>query len=190
MPGDRHPYRDPLPDEFGAQLKLIADEQSKEGKMWVEPNPYLLHGTSFDVVPRQVFVIQAWNLKDKVFPVIKEVLEKEGYSALYAGDRDGQVVFEDIWLMLNESECVIVDFTFKRPNVYLEYGIALVLGRPVIAITQNPGDIPSDTSNLKYLVYEDSVGDRTLRDQLPNAIRDTISDIHRARSIHSNARVT
>ena len=172
----------PLPDEFGANLKLQCDEQSNEGKMWVEPNPYLLRGTDFDVRPNQVFVVLAWSLKDTVYPVVRDILASEGYTAVFAGDRDGQVIFEDIWLMLNEAEAVIVDFTNKRPNVYLEYGMALVLGKPIVAITQSPDDIPSDTPNLKYIVYSDSLGDRTLPEQLPRALRDTISDIRRTKA--------
>ena len=170
-----------LPNEFGSNLILISKEKLKEGKMWVEPNPYLLRGTSFEVISKRIFIVQAWDLREKVLPLIKEILGKEGYSSVYAGDRDGQVIFEDIWIMLNESEAVIVDFTYKRPNVYLEYGMALVLGKPVIAITQEPADIPSDTPNLKYILYENTLGDLTLQDQLPVAIRDTIIDIERAK---------
>jgi len=135
----------PLPNEFGAYLKATADSKTIEGKMWVEPNPYLLHRTDFSVVNNQVFVVQSWSLRESVFPVIKDILAKHGYATVYAGDRDGQVIFEDIWLMLNESDLVIVDFTSRRPNVYLEYGMALVLGKPIVAITQSLEDIPSDT---------------------------------------------
>lgn len=46
----------------------------------------------------------------------------------HASDRQGQVIFEDIWILMNEAQAVLVDFTQKRPNVYLEYGMALVLG--------------------------------------------------------------
>ncbi len=119
----------PLPDEFGATIKSLADEQRKDGKMWVEPNPYILHKTDFDVIHGQIFVVQAWDLRDTVYPMIKRILETENYKVTYSGDRDGQLVFEDIWLMVNESEAILVDFTLRRPNVYLEYGMALVLGK-------------------------------------------------------------
>lgn len=113
-----------LPSELGARIKKTADEQRMEGKMIVEPNPYLLHHTVFEAHPNQIFVVQSWSLRETVFPVIKQILEENGYIVKYAGDRDGQVVFDDIWLMLNESEAILVDFTYKRPNVYLEYGMA------------------------------------------------------------------
>jgi hypothetical protein len=58
--------------------------------------------------------------------------------------------------------------------------MALVLGKPIVAITQEPSDIPSDTSNLKYLLYEDRLGDTALSDNLVRSVRDTMSDIARA----------
>ena len=148
--------------------------------MWVQPNPLLLHETDFDVIPSQVFVVLAWSLTDSSLRVIRETLEPEGYSVKYAGDRDGHVVFEDVWLMLNESEVVVVDFTHKRPNVYLEYGMALVLGKPIVAITQDLADLPSDTPNLKALVYQDTKADTTLESRLAKAVRDSVADIERA----------
>jgi hypothetical protein len=117
-----------LPPEYGSRLQRLADESSTEGKMWVEPNPYLLHRKHFTVVPKQVFLVQAWKLQEMMLPRIRAVLEPHGYAVKQSGDREGQLVFDDVWLMLNESEIVLVDFTDKRPNVYLEYGMALVLG--------------------------------------------------------------
>lgn len=169
-----------LPGEFGAVIKRIADRQKMEGKMWVEPNPYLLHRTEFEAMPNQVFVVQSWKLRDTVFPIIKNILNQAGYTVRYSGDRDGQVIFDDIWLMLNESEVILVDFTDKRPNVYLEYGMALVLGKPIVAITQDKDDIPSDTPNLKYIIYQDKLSDSALN-KLPKAIQETMFDIQRIR---------
>jgi len=165
-----------LPEEFGARLKRTADLLKMEGKMWVEPNPYLLHQTEFQVTKGQVFIVQSWSFRDKVLPVIKDILNEAGYVVKFAGDREGQVVFEIIWQLLNESEIVLVDFTDRRPNVYLEYGMALVLGKPIIAITQDQTDIPSDTPNLKYIVYKNELGNTALRN-LPQKIKDTIADI-------------
>ena len=145
--------------------------------MWVQPNPFLLHHTEFTTIPNQVFVVLPWALRDSVLPVITKILQDNGYTAKFAGDRDGQVIFDDIWLMLNESELVIVDFTNRRPNVYLEYGMALVLGKPIVAITQNFDDIPSDTPNLKVIPYQDRLNDAALSQQLPRALKDTASDI-------------
>jgi hypothetical protein len=167
----------------GDKARVLEDEierQRLEQPMWVEPNPYLLRARHFQSNPQQVFVVIAWDLRTTVFPELKETLDKHGYAAVYAGERNGQVVFEDIWKMMNESGVVLVDFTGKRPNVYLEYGMALVLGKPIIAITQNKDDMPSDTPNLKYILYQSALGDRTLREKVPRAIEHTLADFRRS----------
>ena len=166
-----------LPDEFALRIADEIRHRERKSEMWVSPNPYLLQGRDFEVESKSVFVVQAWSLKDTVLPIIREVCGKEGFSITHASDRQGQVIFEDIWIQINEAEAVLVDFTHKRPNVYLEYGMALVLGKPVIAITQNADDLPSDTPQLKYILYPGGIEGRAfLLDQIPKALRDTISD--------------
>jgi hypothetical protein len=154
--------------------------QKHSGNMWVTPNPYILHGTEFTVRRNQIFIVQSWNLRSSVLPTLRAFLEASNYAVKHASDREGQVVFEDIWLMLNESEVILVDFTERRPNVYLEYGMALVLGKPIIAITQSKDDIPSDTPNLKYILYRDKMSSNSeLETLVLRSIRDTVADIER-----------
>jgi len=170
----------PLPERAGSEFKSIVDYKYAEGKMWVIPNQYLLPGADFNVIPKQVFVVQAWALRDSILPAIREILTPLGYSVTHAEDREGQIVFGDIWKLLNEAEVVIVDFTEKRPNVYLEYGMALVLGKPIVALSQDLADTPSDTPHLKVLKYENSMaGKNILTNKLPRAIKDTHDDVAR-----------
>ncbi|MBK6545716.1 MAG: hypothetical protein IPG12_10665 [Saprospiraceae bacterium] len=163
--------------KIGIKLRDHIINTKNIAKMWINPNPYLLHKTEFNYKKKQIFLIQAYSLNESIYPTLKSLLERNGFELTYFTDRDGQVVFEDIWNLLNECEAVIVDFTLKRPNVYLEFGMAIVLGKPVIAISQNKDDIPTDTPNLKCIVYTDKLGDKILETKLPNAIRQTISDI-------------
>ena len=66
-----------------------------------------------------------------------------------------------------------MDFTKKRPNVYLEYGMALVLGKPVVAISQTLEDIPSDTPHLKVIRYDDTLqGVESLKEKMLKALVD------------------
>ena len=151
------------------------------GWMLVRPNPYLLRRTGFsrsaNSTTLAVFVVMAWDLIGSVYSQIKEQLENTGgFVVNYAGERHGQVVFEDIWKLMNESDVVLVDFTGKRPSVYLEYGMALVLGKPIVAITQNKEEVPSDTPNLKYSIYKNELGETFFKTKLANQIRDTIAD--------------
>lgn len=131
-------------------------------------------------MPNRVFVVQAWDLRESIFPLLREVCQDAGYSVSHASDREGQAVFDDIWLLLNEAEAVLVDFTHRKPNVYLEYGMALVLGKPIIAITQSEQDLPSDTPGIKWKKYRgDAYALRDLSEKIPQSLRDTIADIRR-----------
>jgi hypothetical protein len=166
-----------LPTDFALRIADDIRHTERKSEMWVSPNPYLLQGRDFEAKPKSVFVVQAWNLKDTVLPIIREICDREGYTVSHASDRQGQVIFEDIWIQINEAEAVLVDFTHKRPNVYLEYGMALVLGKPIISITQNAEDLPSDTPQLKYILYPGGIEGRAfLLEQIPKALRDTIAD--------------
>ena len=104
--------------------------------MWVSPNRYLLIGRDFKLRHKNVFVVQSWSLRDNILPMIRLICDAKSYTVSHSEDRNGQVIFDDIWRLMNESEVVLVDFTEQRPNVYLEYGMALVLGRPIVSITQ------------------------------------------------------
>jgi hypothetical protein len=145
----------------------------------VRPNPFLLLGKQELIKSKVIFAVMAWELKDTVYQHIEDILIKEGYKLTYAGDRSGQVIFEDIWRLMNEAEVILVDFTGRRPNVYLEFGMAIVLGKPIVAITQSKQDLPSDTPNLKYIEYTTNVWDKTLQTKLVKAIKDTLQDFQK-----------
>lgn len=168
--------------EVGTLILKHLTPGQQDDAMWVTPNPFLLHITDFETVPGQVFVVQAWSLRESVLPVLRGILQAHGYSVVYSGDRDGPVIFEDIWLLLNQSEAVIIDFTDKRPNVYLEYGMALVLGKPLVVITQSREDVPSDTPQLKYILYDERQAYGVFEAQLHRAVETAIADMQTVRN--------
>lgn len=150
--------------------------------MWVTPNPYLFKRTNITGKKGHVFVVQSWGMKDSILPMIRDICKEAGYTATHAEDLSGQIVFEDVWLLLNEAEVVLIDFTEKRPNVYLEFGMALVLGRPIVAITQSLDDLPSDTQNIKCIVYSKDNAYKMLKESLVSKIETVIkdtNDLHR-----------
>lgn len=76
LPSNVDPILDELCDVMQrAKIASVAEQQRMGGRMLVEPNPYLLHQTQFDVVPKQVFVVQSTSLTHTVLPVIKGILE-------------------------------------------------------------------------------------------------------------------
>jgi hypothetical protein len=65
-------------------------------------------------------------------------------------------IIADIVSLIDRSRVVICDCTGRNPNVFYEIGIAHTLGREVILITQNEGDIPFDLRHLRYVKYLDN----------------------------------
>lgn len=166
-----------IPKELSLHLTNEMAIRNREETMYVEPNQLLIPGTDFKVKQKHVFVVQAWSLKDSVLPVLRTICEGAGYTVTHSEDRQGMVVFRDIWKLLNEAEVVVVDFSGQRPNVFLEFGMTLVLGKPFVAITQSKDDIPSDTPNLKWNLYTENTSLKDLRDLIPRAIDDALQDV-------------
>jgi hypothetical protein len=62
-------------------------------------------------------------------------------------------IMQDVWAGIFASRIVIADCTGRNPNVFYEMGIAHTLGKPVIIITQNSDDVPTDVRHIKYIKY-------------------------------------
>lgn len=66
---------------------------------------------------------------------------------------DHDVVIDDVVSLIDRSSVVIADCTGRNANVFYEIGIAHTLGRDVIIIAQNRGDIPFDLQHRRYVQY-------------------------------------
>ncbi|HEX4705479.1 MAG TPA: S1 RNA-binding domain-containing protein [Pseudonocardiaceae bacterium] len=65
-----------------------------------------------------------------------------------------QGVLDSVWRAMQQAGIVVVDFTACSANVALEFGWALLLGKRIVLITQEPEDIPTDVRGLyRYLTY-------------------------------------
>jgi hypothetical protein len=74
---------------------------------------------------------------------------------------------EDIWDGVRRARVVIADLTNKNPNVTYEVGLADVLGKDVIMLSQTPDDVPFDFLGLRLVTYDNSIGGvRKLSDEL------------------------
>ena len=65
-----------------------------------------------------------------------------------------KTLMHDIWQCILGASIVIAECTGRNPNVFYEIGIAHTLGKPVILITQNDEDVPTDLRNVRYIKYE------------------------------------
>jgi hypothetical protein len=55
---------------------------------------------------------------------------------------------------IKDAKLVIADCTDRNPNVFYEIGLAHVLGKQVVLVTQKTEDIPFDLRHLRYITYE------------------------------------
>ncbi|MCP4675932.1 MAG: hypothetical protein GY854_10585 [Deltaproteobacteria bacterium] len=62
-------------------------------------------------------------------------------------------IIQEIWCAIAQSTILIADCTGRNPNVFYEIGMAHSIGKRVILITQNPGDIPFDLRHRRYIHY-------------------------------------
>lgn len=122
---------------------------------WILVNPIIFQGRGF--LPKEdcAFVIMPFVPKWSgiVYETIKTTLKELKFKCKRADEQYGHLVLEDIWQGISEASIVIADVTGRNPNVYYELGIAHVLGRRLILLTQDTSDIPFDTRNYRHVNY-------------------------------------
>lgn len=85
-------------------------------------------------------------------------------------------VIQDVFSLICRSFIVVCDFSGRNPNVFYECGIAHTLGKHVIPITQQPGDVPFDLQHHRYLHYlNNAEGLQHLRAELAGRLK-TLTD--------------
>src|SRR5215475_327541 len=62
-------------------------------------------------------------------------------------------LLEDIWQGLNAADFVIADITGRNANVFYELGIAHTLAKPVLILSRDAVDIPSDLATRRVILY-------------------------------------
>jgi hypothetical protein len=107
---------------------------------------------------------------------LSKVVKNLGLSVARADDFfTAHAVIQDIWESICAARLLIADCTGKNPNVFYEIGMAHVLGKKVVLITQNPADVPADVGHLRYIQYQttppemakfEQALERTLRTEL------------------------
>jgi hypothetical protein len=66
-------------------------------------------------------------------------------------------IMRDIWDYLHRAKVIVADLTDKNPNVFYELGMAHVLGKYVILVSQRGEDIPFDLRGVRTIIYEDRI---------------------------------
>lgn len=63
-------------------------------------------------------------------------------------------IMADVWQMIQECKVLIADLTEKNANVFYELGLAHALGKPVVLLADNLGDVPFDLQSLRVIIYD------------------------------------
>jgi hypothetical protein len=124
-----------------------------------------------------VFVLMPFMSKMK--PVyedhIRKVCEKLSFSVGRADDIfTVNSVMADVWTAIKGAKAIVADCTSRNPNVFYEIGLAHVLNKKVILLTQRTEDIPFDIRHLRHIKYEFTPRGMT---DLENALETTLSAI-------------
>jgi hypothetical protein len=108
---------------------------------------------------------------------IKRVVTELGLSVARADDFfTAHSIMADVWSAICGARLLIADCTQRNPNVFYEIGLAHVLGKPVILITQDSNDVPFDVRHLRYIQYEYTPrGMKNFEDALAKTIKTTLS---------------
>jgi hypothetical protein len=86
--------------------------------------------------------------------IIKPAVEDAGMSVRRADEVLGPGAFmEDIVNGILEARCLIADVTGRNANVFYELGLSHGFRKPVIMVTQNELDVPSDLKSMKWILY-------------------------------------
>lgn len=89
-----------------------------------------------------------------VYDAIKTATAAAGMHCRRADEIwENPAIIQDIVHLIDRSRVVICDCSFRNPNVFYEIGLAHMLGREVILITQNDTDVPFDLRHLRYVKY-------------------------------------
>ena len=105
-----------------------------------------------------VSFMMPFNLEfQNVYTQVSSSLEELGLRCRRADNIwENPAIIQDIVSLIDHSNIIICDCTGKNPNVFYEIGIAHTLGREVILITQNMGDIPFDLRHLRTITYQNN----------------------------------
>jgi len=108
---------------------------------------------------------------------IKSVASSLELSVKRADDLfTAHAVTSDIWEEIWGARAIVADCTGRNPNVFYEIGLAHAVGKAVILITQDRGDVPFDIAHIRYIQYEYTPrGIRDFEQKLTRSLQVTLS---------------
>lgn len=108
---------------------------------------------------------------------IKKPIEKKLDLRVYRADDNlkSSPILEHILERIKTSIVVIADLTFGNRNVSHEIGISQGLGRPIVLLSQNIKDVPSNLRSRNIHIYQDNLrGLDRLSKKMPEYVLDEL----------------
>ena len=85
---------------------------------------------------------------------IVRVCQQLSCSVSRADDFFGvQTVVADVLAAIRTAKIIIADCTGRNANVFYEIGLAHVLGKPVVLLSQREEDVPFDLRHIRFIKY-------------------------------------
>lgn len=118
-----------------------------------------------------VFVLMPFApaYKDVYVSGIKPACTAAGATAERVDDQIfTESIVERIYAQIRRADLVVADMSDRNPNVFYEVGYAHALGKRVVLLTRDAGDIPFDLRAYPHVIYGGDVA--LLRAELPRRI--------------------
>lgn len=143
-------------DQLRRVEDLVLERIEERRSMLVQP---IFSGRVDQAIVNRAFVLMPFSepWSNRIYRVISEVFREMGLSVARADELTGMDVLEDIWYGILSAQYVIADLTARNPNVFYELGLAHVVGKRVIMITQSVGDVPFDVRRFRFIEYQDNM---------------------------------
>ena len=130
------------------QLAPFNSESVVAAPVFGPPSPPVLKADVFVLMP---FADELRPLYDRH---IKPLVHELGLTVARADDFfAASSIVSDVWNSIYAARVVIGDCTGRNANVFYEIGIAHTLGKPVVLLAQDGGDIPFDIQHMRVLNY-------------------------------------
>jgi len=80
-------------------------------------------------------------------------------------------IVDQIIEAIKNADLILCDLTYENPNVFYELGIAHILNKPTLMISQQAANFPFDVRHMRIIQYEDTnIGLLDLRDHLLDSL--------------------
>jgi hypothetical protein len=130
-------------EDLPNQMEFISTAATSPQNRIITFAPDVFRIPSTPVDPNKLSVMMPFEGRfNGTYTAIRAVCSRLGIDCKRADDIwNNSILIQDVFDLIFTSRAVITDFTDRNPNVFYETGVAHVLGKIVIPITQSVNDL-------------------------------------------------